>query len=127
MSEGLRPGQEAWLFPDGRKAVINDGFYPASCDRCGWAGSSEECITNEDDDVICPHCFNSGCDCGKLSEGAVPEPTDPVGPASDTRAEPEEEAVRREDLDGLDRWVWDAPAEYHEGDTPAGMQGGGNG
>lgn len=54
-------------------------FYLASCDKCGWVGSSELCGTDsfgDDSDVYCPRCFASGADCGKVAEAlASPHPT----------------------------------------------------
>lgn len=46
-------------------------YYLASCNRCGWVGSSERCGTDsfgDDSDVYCPRCFASGADCGKVAE-----------------------------------------------------------
>lgn len=46
-------------------------YYLASCDHCGWVGSSELCGTDsfgDDSDVYCPRCHSSGADCGKVAE-----------------------------------------------------------
>ncbi|WIY54105.1 hypothetical protein O9Z70_06185 [Devosia sp. YIM 151766] len=50
---------------------VQEPYYLASCDRCGWVGSSERCGTDsfgDDSDVYCPRCFASGVDCGKVAE-----------------------------------------------------------
>jgi len=47
---------------------IRPPFYLASCDGCGWVGSSEACGTDEADDVFCPRCFRGGADCGRVAE-----------------------------------------------------------
>jgi len=50
---------------------VSEGFYLASCDTCGWVGSSEHCGTDsfgDDSDVFCPRCMSSGADCGKVAE-----------------------------------------------------------
>lgn len=66
-----------WRFPDGRTTEVRGRFYAASCDACGWAGSSEECGTDfcggDDSDVYCPRCGRAGADMGKLGEAAVQE------------------------------------------------------
>lgn len=51
---------------------VRPTFYLASCDKCGWIGSSEECgvDSGDDSDVYCPSCGSSGADCGKISEQA---------------------------------------------------------
>lgn len=46
-------------------------YYLASCDHCGWCGSSEHCGSDswgDDSDVFCPRCYASGADCGKVAE-----------------------------------------------------------
>lgn len=67
--------KEVWVFPNGEEVVVNDRFYPTSCDGCGWQGSSEECGTDwgggDDSDVYCPKCHRSGCDLGKAGEAAT--------------------------------------------------------
>lgn len=66
---------EVWRLPDGRTFVIKGRFYLASCDGCGWVGSSEECGVDfaggDDTDVYCPKCDRSSADCGKVAETAV--------------------------------------------------------
>lgn len=47
--------------------TVRDPFYLASCDGCGWIGSSEDCGADywgDDSDVYCPTCHRSGADCG---------------------------------------------------------------
>ncbi len=61
---------ERYRVADGREFTVEDPFYLGSCDYCGWVGSTEE-ARGEDDDVICPKCFSSGADCGRVAEGAV--------------------------------------------------------
>lgn len=49
---------------------VNDRFYLASCDKCGWIGSSQECGTDawgDDSDVYCPECHAPGADFGKAA------------------------------------------------------------
>uniref|UniRef100_UPI0035CC99DA hypothetical protein n=1 Tax=uncultured Sphingomonas sp. TaxID=158754 RepID=UPI0035CC99DA len=51
------------------KGLLNDRFYLASCDSCGWVGSSERCGVDtgfDDSDVYCPDCQRSGADCGEI-------------------------------------------------------------
>ena len=50
---------------------VTGRYYLASCDVCGWVGSSEHCGTDsggDDSDVYCPRCHHSGADCGKVAE-----------------------------------------------------------
>lgn len=45
-------------------------YYLASCDACGWVGSSEACGSDtgqDDSDVYCPRCHAPGADCGKVA------------------------------------------------------------
>lgn len=46
---------------------VRQPYYLASCDACGWVGSSEKCGSTCDDDVICPRCFTWGADCGRVA------------------------------------------------------------
>ena len=46
--------------------TVNDRYYLASCDKCGWIGSSEQC-GGDDEDVCCPECYEVGADCGKVA------------------------------------------------------------
>lgn len=46
---------------------VKEPFYLASCDICGWVGSTEQCPHSEED-AICPRCYTSGADCGKVAE-----------------------------------------------------------
>jgi hypothetical protein len=52
--------------------VVREPYYLASCDGCGWIGSSEECGTDwgggDDSDVYCPKCHRPGADCGKFAD-----------------------------------------------------------
>lgn len=62
---------------------VTPPYYLASCDKCGWVGSSEHCGTDsglDDSDVYCPRCHASGADCGKVAEKiGTPEAGEPVG------------------------------------------------
>lgn len=63
-----------WTFPNGERVRVKDPYYAASCDQCGWQGSSEECGTDswgDDSDVYCPKCFSSGCCSGKAAARAA--------------------------------------------------------
>ncbi len=49
---------------------VAKGFHLASCDGCGWVGSSEKCGTDrdrDDSDVYCPRCHASGADHGTVA------------------------------------------------------------
>lgn len=49
---------------------VREPYYLASCDACGWVGSSELCGTDsfgDDSDVYCPRCQSSGADCGEVA------------------------------------------------------------
>ena len=53
--------------------TVQEGYYLASCDACGWVGSSHLCGTDTgtdagDSDVYCPRCGQPGADCGKVAE-----------------------------------------------------------
>lgn len=51
--------------------TYNPPYYLASCDKCGWVGSSEYCGTDkegDDSDVYCPRCHAPGADCGKVAD-----------------------------------------------------------
>jgi len=66
--------ERTWRLPDGRAFLVRSGFYLASCDHCGWIGSSEECGEDrcaDDSDVYCPKCGRPGCDMGKVAETAT--------------------------------------------------------
>ncbi len=70
--------QDIWTLPDGRMFAVNPDYYLASCDKCGWIGSSEECgddwnLGLGDSDVYCPNCGEPGADGGKVSETAQKE------------------------------------------------------
>jgi hypothetical protein len=63
-----KPGSEFTVYTvDGVSYRVGPRYYLASCDGCGWIGSSEECGTDEADDVFCPMCHQSGADCGKVA------------------------------------------------------------
>lgn len=50
---------------------FREPFYLASCDACGWVGSTEHCGSDsfgDDSDVYCPRCHANGADCGKVAE-----------------------------------------------------------
>lgn len=72
---------------------VRDPYYLASCDGCGWVGSSEACGTDEADDVFCPRCHRSGADCGKIATR--------VGGAAKPIAKPDYEPAWREMYDAL--------------------------
>ncbi|MBN9235135.1 MULTISPECIES: hypothetical protein [Phyllobacteriaceae] len=55
----------------------SEPYYLASCDHCGWVGSSKHCGTDsfgDDSDVCCPRCHTSGADCGKVAEALASHP-----------------------------------------------------
>ena len=60
------------LDEDEIEAILLHNYYLASCDHCGWIGSSHRCGTDggisDDSDVYCPMCDRSGCDRGKEGE-----------------------------------------------------------
>lgn len=63
-----------YRLPDGRTFIVPEPYYLASCDGCGWVGSSGECGTDrgfDDSDVYCPKCGKSGADCGTAAESAA--------------------------------------------------------
>lgn len=66
---------ETWRFPNGEVVNVDPDFYPASCDHCGWQGSSEDAINSptggDDYEVLCPKCYRSGACGGKAGEGAA--------------------------------------------------------
>lgn len=54
---------------------VREPYYLASCDACGWVGSSQHCGTDtggDDSDVYCPRCSASGADCGKVASCIAP-------------------------------------------------------
>ncbi|MHA0335789.1 hypothetical protein [Sphingomonas aquatilis] len=56
---------------------VREPYYLASCDHCGWIGSSEHCGTDsfgDDSDVYCPRCQTGGADCGKVAERIASAP-----------------------------------------------------
>jgi len=56
---------------------VREPYYLASCDTCGWVGSSEACGTDsggDDSDVYCPRCHASGADCGKVATSIFARP-----------------------------------------------------
>jgi hypothetical protein len=61
---------------------VNEPYYLASCDHCGWVGSSEHCggdSWGDDSDVYCPRCSTSGADCGKVAERIAATPRAEIG------------------------------------------------
>lgn len=68
-----------YRLPDGRDFVTSGRYYLASCDGCGWIGSSEACGTDswgDDSDVYCPACHKSGADMGAVAATAIEEKAD---------------------------------------------------
>jgi hypothetical protein len=61
---------------------VREPYYLASCDACGWIGSTEQCPPS-DEDAICPRCLSSGADCGQVAERLASLPT----PRADTPVE----------------------------------------
>lgn len=59
---------------NGRMIAVSAGYYLASCDNCGWVGSSEACGTSfdggDDTEVYCPECGQRGADCGAVCTAA---------------------------------------------------------
>lgn len=65
-----------YKLPDGRTFWTHEDFYLASCDHCGWVGSTEKCGTDVntdagDSNIYCPKCHASGADVGKIAATAV--------------------------------------------------------
>lgn len=63
-----------YITKDGRGFDVPKPYYLASCDACGWVGSSEECGVDrgqDDSDVYCPKCHRAGADCGTVAEEAT--------------------------------------------------------
>jgi hypothetical protein len=74
MSEGAKAKPEYWRYPNSGIYEVRPPYYPASCDNCGWQGSSEKCGTDtwgDDSDVYCPACQRPGCDIGDAAERAI--------------------------------------------------------
>jgi len=110
---------------------VREPYYLASCDHCGWVGSSELCGTSDADDVHCPRCHSAGADCGKVA-AALAFPGTPESNEQDIDAltgcaddqglfamvdmDENREAIRRALYDGL-RWVETLPEP--NGDVPA--------
>lgn len=66
-----KPGNDFTVYTiDGVSYRVSPRYYLASCDKCGWIGSSEDCGTDEADDVFCPKCHAPGADCGKIALGS---------------------------------------------------------
>lgn len=74
-------GQRSYYhMPDGGVFVAEHPFYLASCDCCGWYGSSDECDIDlgcDDSDVYCPECGNAGADFGKFAASCKVAPGSP--------------------------------------------------
>lgn len=68
------PGSDCTIYRVGDAVYrVRAGYYLASCDHCGWIGSSEFCGVDwggDDSDVYCPTCHRPGADCGSLAEDA---------------------------------------------------------
>lgn len=71
----LERTMDTYRLPSGETYKVNPSYYLASCDQCGWVGSSEDCGTDwgmcDDSEVYCPKCHASGADCGKVAETAL--------------------------------------------------------
>lgn len=66
-----KPGSELTVYSiEGKRYPVRPRYYLASCDHCGWIGSSEDCGASPDDDVFCPQCHEVGADCGKVALSA---------------------------------------------------------
>lgn len=60
---------------------VREPYYLASCDHCGWVGSTELCGTDsygDDSDVYCPRCHASGADSGKVASRIANPPAPKV-------------------------------------------------
>ncbi len=82
-------------------------YYLASCDSCGWVGSSELCGTDtgcDDSNVYCPRCDASGADCGKIATQSPPWTVATVAAANDGGVEALREPIAR--LVKPDNWHW---------------------
>lgn len=69
-----------YTMPDDQTFIVPGRFYLASCDGCGWIGSSEDCDVDrgfDDSDVYCPKCGRSGADCGSEASFASAEVIEP--------------------------------------------------
>ena len=63
---------------------VAEPYYLASCDHCGWVGSSEHCGTDsfgDDSDAYCPRCRAGGADCGKVAASLETPPLHKEGEA----------------------------------------------
>lgn len=73
-SEAPLTGMTTWRLADGRTVQTSARYYVASCDACGWAGSSGACGVDfglgDDSDVYCPSCGRPGADSGSLAATA---------------------------------------------------------
>ena len=84
---------------------FRDPYYLASCDNCGWVGSSELCGTDsfgDDSDVYCPRCQSGGADCGKVAERITCKPVDVAAVRKQAFEEGFENAVEQS-LNAIDR------------------------
>lgn len=60
---------------------VREPYYLASCNHCGWVGSTELCGTDsygDDSDVYCPRCHASGADSGKVASRIATPPAPKV-------------------------------------------------
>ena len=88
-------------------------YYLASCDHCGWVGSSELCGTDsfgDDSDVYCPRCHSSGADCGKVAESLSAALSHPADGWRDIESAPK---------DGTEILLYGPPCTYNGKDYPA--------
>lgn len=64
-----------YITQDGRCFDVPAPYYLASCDDCGWVGSSGDCIEAPtgagDADVLCPECHAPGADGGEIAANAT--------------------------------------------------------
>lgn len=87
-------------------------YYLASCDRCGWVGSSEVCGLDrggDDSDVYCPRCHASGADCGKVAERLAALAAKPLSAGEGEDADISD--VTQADKDALQA-AWDEYASW---------------
>lgn len=47
---------------------VTGSYYAAKCNHCGWVGSSEFCIENDDFEVLCPVCHRHISDDDPVAE-----------------------------------------------------------
>ena len=65
-----KPGSDTTVYTiNGKQYPVRHPYYLASCDKCGFIGSTELC-GGGDEDVVCPTCYSTGADCGVISAAA---------------------------------------------------------